>query len=463
MSGPLAAVGSPEAQRAPNRTRQAGARDHVTVACGAGFAGDRVEPAVSLAASGTVDWVALECLAERTLVHGLVARAGDAAAGYDPRLERRLTPLLPVAEASGCGVVTNLGAANPVAAGEAITRLRHRLGLPAGAVAVVTGDDVRNLLPHVTWDGANVPHEGQWLGVHAYLGMDAIAQAVADGAGVVVTGRVADSALFAGPVSGLMDLGDAGRAGAITVGHLLECGGQLTGGNLADDRGPALDAAALGDLGYPLATVSRDGTATIGVLPGAPARLDTLTCVLQLLYEVHDPRRYLTPDAALDFGEVRFEETGRNEVTMSGCRANGPPPTLKVVGFARFPGQIADVEIAFAGSGALRRAQVAAETLRIRVDRLGTDATAVDIVGVDSVLGSASRPSGEPAEARVHVSARCASAELAQAVEDEVFGLTLTGPAGGCGLRSARRPLVDVVAGRVDRQRVRARVEWVDG
>ncbi|GAC1305783.1 MAG: hypothetical protein NVSMB16_01430 [Acidimicrobiales bacterium] len=262
--------------------------DELTVGCGAGFAGDRIDPAVDLAASGSVDCVVLECLAERTLVSGLVARSSDPGTGYDPRLERRLAPLLPVAHARGCRVVTNLGSANPPAAGQAIVALARGLGLEL-RVAVVTGDDIASRAAVVAWERETLPEDGELLGVHAYLGISGMARALAEGADVVVTGRVADSSLFAAPVDGLLGLDEQGLAGATAIGHLLECSGQLTGGNLAATRGPQLHAAELAGLGYPLATVGRDGSAVIGVLPGKPARLDALTCTLQLLYEVHDP------------------------------------------------------------------------------------------------------------------------------------------------------------------------------
>lgn len=435
-------------------------RNQVSVGCGAGFAGDRIEPAVELASSGLVDWVALECLAERTLVGGLIARVADPGKGYDERLVRRLTPLLPAAATTGCGIVTNMGAANPIAAGSEVVKLYRRLGMPPGRVAVVTGDDMSTRIEDVTWDGGP-PEGGEWIGVHAYLGTSGMTEAVDGGATVVVTGRVADSALFAAPVKGHLDLDDDGLAGALAAGHLLECGGQLTGGNLAA-AGRDLDISELANLGYPMATVQRDGKSVMSVLPNKPARLDPLGCTLQLLYEVHDPSKYLTPDLALDFTAVQFAELSENTVAMKGVTAAGIPGSLKAVGFYRRPGAMADVEIGFAGSGALQRAQRAGEVLRRRLAGLDVE-FAVDIVGLNSILGFEGSPGDvQPAEVRVHTSARCSSSELAQAVEDEVFGLTLTGPAGGSALRSERRPRVEVISGTIDRSLVHERVEFLE-
>lgn len=439
------------------------ARGTLTVGCGAGFAGDRIEPAVEMAGSGQVDFVGLECLAERTLVTGLIERAANPRAGYDRRIERRLGPLIPVALANGCGIVSNLGSANPFAAAERIVELCRREGLSGFRVAAVLGDDLGQRSDAVEWEGDPLAGGGQWLGSHAYLGTTEIAEAFRGGASIVVTGRVADSALFAAPAIAGAELEQGLLAGALTAGHLLECGGQLTGGNLAASRGTQLAAHEFADLGYPVATIDGDGSFVLGVLPGKPARLDAVSATLQLLYEVHDPRQYHTPDLTLDFGELRFEEIGENRVRVTGASGAGRPATLKAVGFVRRPGEVADVEITYAGQGALGRAEVAAETLRRRMEMLGFADFAVDLVGVDSVLGRVGDvPVGySPPEVRVHISSRCATGEEAQVVEDEVYALTLSGPAGGCSLRSERRPNVSVVSGRVSRDAVHVSVEYL--
>lgn len=438
-----------------------------TIGAGAGFAGDRLDPAVALAASGKVDTVVLECLAERTLVPAIKARAENPQAGADPRLRRRLTPLLPAAARSGCRIVSNLGAANPRAAGVAIAQLAGELRLTGKRVAAIQGDDVMFLRDQVNWvrpiEGKGAS-QGRLIGAHAYLGSTALAQALDEGADVVVTGRVADSALFAAAARNHLDAGDAALAGAIAVGHLLECAGQLTGGNYEPAgsvrAGSGLSAAGYAALGYPLAHVYADGSADICVLDGAPAVLNAITCTLQLLYEVHDPSRYATPDLVLDFSGIRFEQTGHNRVHMSGARSLGPPPTLKVAGFLELPGYIADCEIGFAGSGAARRAQCAADTLRLRLSAWVPDDLAIDLVGIDSVLRAGSLPGAAPAELRVHVSARCADLDMAQVIEDEVYALTLSGPAGGCSVRSERRNRIEVLDGFIAPDRVRTEIIW---
>jgi len=236
----------------------------------------------------------------------------------------------------------------------------------------------------------------------------------------------------------------------------------MTGGNFEGPGGWTLDARAFADLGYPIANVEADGSAELSILDGTGGRVDALTCTLQLLYEVHDPSHYITPDAIVDFTGVSFEQVGERRVRVSGARSKGKPERLKVSGFAEVPGAISDVEIAYAGEGALRRAEVAADVLRLRLADLGVENAAVDLVGVNAVLGPVSRPlAADPVELRVHVSAACDDLELAQAVEDEVFALTVSGPAGGAGIRSERRfPRTEVVDGLIDRELVCQELVW---
>ena len=431
------------------------------IGSGAGFAGDRVDPAVALAASGQVDAVALECLAERTLVPAIKARADNPNAGFDTRLRRRLTPLIPAAAKTNCKIISNLGAANPVAAGQAIAELAKDLGVSGLRIAAVEGDDVMALANHVKW---TKPLTGRLIGAHAYLGCVPMAEALEAGADVVVTGRVADSALFAAPVRQFLNQDPSALAGALTVGHLLECGGQLTGGNYDTLGGPKpgnpLSAADFANLAYPVAHVYADGSADITVLDGVPAILDALTCTLQLLYEVHDPFRYITPDLTLDFSGIRFEQIGPQRIRMTGAKTSGPPSTLKVAGFMELPGFIADCEIGFAGTGAYERAQRAADTLRLRLSDWSDEQLSIDLVGVNSVLRAGSLKMAAPAEVRVHVSAKCKDADMAQVIEDEIYTLTLSGPAGGCSVRSERRNRIEILDGFIEPSLVKTNIRW---
>jgi Acyclic terpene utilisation family protein AtuA len=434
-------------------------RRSYVVGAGAGFAGDRIEPAVAMARSGMVDAIALECLAERTLIAALRARQAAPDTGYDARLRRRLKPLL-AESGKRCKVVTNLGAANPAAAARSARALALEIGQPELRIAAVIGDDVGDRVGEIEWTEPTAG--GEWIGAHVYLGVDPMVAALEQGADVVITGRSADSSLFAAGPLQAMELDAQGLAGALTLGHLLECSGQLSGGNLTEPNQPDLTAAEYARIGYPVGELARDGTAVIRLLEGDPGRLNPIGCALQLLYEVHDPRAYITPDAVLDFSAIEFEPIGPNRVRMSGARARPRPERLKVVGFLARRGLIADIEIGFAGTGALGRARSSAEILRLRLaDQFGADDLRIDLVGVDSVLGAGSLPlRADPPELRVHVSARCADAALAQIIEDEIYTLTISGPAGGGSVRSERRPNIETITGFLPRDRVPTHIEW---
>jgi hypothetical protein len=434
-------------------------RKSFVLGAGAGFSGDRIEPAVSMARSGEVDAIALECLAERTLIAALRARQASAESGYDARLRRRLKPLL-AATGKRCRVLSNLGAANPAAAARAARAVAIEIGKPDLRIAAVVGDDVGDRAGDIEWTEST--EGGEWIGAHVYLGVEPMVAALERGADVVITGRVADSSLFAAAPVQAMDLDENGLAGALTLGHLLECSGQISGGNLTEPGNPDLTAAEYARIGYPIGELSRDGTAIVRLLEGDPGRLNTIGCTLQLLYEVHDPRAYITPDAVLDFSGIEFEALGPNRVRMSGARMRAKPERLKVVGFLARRGLVADIEIGFAGTGALSRARNSAEILQLRLgDQFGADALRIDLVGIDSVLGAGSRPLlAEPPELRVHVSAFCEDASVAQIVEDEIYTLTISGPAGGGSVRSERRPRIETITGFIGRDQVPTHIEW---
>jgi hypothetical protein len=427
---------------------------------GAGFAGDRIEPAVAMARSGEVDAIALECLAERTLINALKTRQASGEGGYDPRLRRRFTPLFRALAEKRCKVLSNLGAANPAAAARAARAIAREVGAGDLRIAAVIGDDIADRINEIDW--VHSTEDGEWIGAHVYLGIGPMVEALQGGADVVITGRVADSSLFAAAPVQAFDLDSDGLAGALTLGHLLECSAQLTGGNFAEPRAPELTADEFARIGYPIGELDRDGSAVIRLLDGDPGRVNAVTCTVQLLYEVHDPSAYITPDATLDFSGIKFTEIAKNRVRMTGARTGPAPKTLKVVGFMARKGVVADIEIGYAGSGALSRAQSAADILRKRLESsIPPGELMIDLVGVNSVLGAASAPlRAEPPEVRTHISASCADPELAQTIEDEVYTLTISGPAGGCSVRSERRARIETLTGFIPRERVPHRIDF---
>ena len=304
------------------------------VGCGAGYAGDRLEPAVELVERGDLDCLVFECLAERTIALAQHARARDPQAGFDPRLRERMEAVLTASHARGITLITNMGAANPRAAAACVRDVAVRAGVRDLTIATVIGDDVTSEMANGTYRSTEADHPfvpDSVVSANAYLGAEPIVEALRGGADVVITGRVADPSLFVAPIVAAFgwSLDDWARLGIATLaGHLLECAGQATGGYFAD---PGLkDVPHLERLGFPLAEITSDGRLIVTKVPGSGGLVTTATCTEQLLYEVHDPAAYLTPDVVADFSHVTFEADGPDRVRAQGASGRRRPDTLKV-------------------------------------------------------------------------------------------------------------------------------------
>ena len=436
-----------------------GAQTRFRIGCGAGFSGDRLDAAVLLAERGELDWLALECLAERTIALAQLRRRKNADEGFDPQLQRRMEALLPIACRSGMRIITNMGAANPLAAGQAIVELAARLGLRI-RIAVVTGDDVLDRLDLCTRAMETqrpLFEHGAVVSANAYVGADAILEAIESGAEVIVTGRVADPSLFVAPIAHhfgwAMDDWDH-LARATCIGHLLECAGQICGGYYADPGRKEIPDMA--HLGFPYAEVTTDGVATIGKVDGTGGRITLATVKEQLLYEVTNPFGYVTPDVIADFSNVALEEVARDRVVVSGARGKPRPSELKVsVGY--LAGFVGEGEIGYAGRNAQGRAELAG---RIVEQRLAGpfDALRIDLVGASSLHGRALDPAARPYEVRLRVAARAPTSEQAALIGEEVEALYTNGPAGGGGARSRVYEQVGIVSSLIQRRDVVSRV-----
>jgi hypothetical protein len=449
----------------------------IRIGSGAGYSGDRIEPAVELADKGQLDYLVFECLAERTIALAQQARLADPEAGFDPLLAARMSRVLPfVARGREPGqrrlrLISNMGAANPLAAAREVRRIAVALGLPGLKVAAVSGDDVLAALqanPQQVLDsGATIASLGHRLiSANAYLGIDGIVQALADDADVVITGRVADPSLFLAPQ--VFEFGwaqnDWPRLGRGTlVGHLLECAGQITGGYFADPG--YKEVPDLARLGFPLAEVDAAGTAVISKVAGSGGRIDTATCTEQMIYEVHDPSAYLTPDVTADFSGVSFMQVAPDEVTAAGASGHPRPETLKVsVGY--LDGWIGEGQIAYGGPGALARAQLARAVVLERLKLTGVvhDEVRAELIGVDALHGAAlgARTQSEPWEVRLRVAARCVDRAQAVRIGNEVETLYTNGPYGGGGATKSVRQVVAVASLLMPRSAVSAVVHMED-
>lgn len=438
------------------------------IGCAAGFSGDRVDAAgpvvEALIAAGGPAVLIFETLAERTLALAQLARRNQPEGGYEPLLVELLRPVLARCLQAGVRIVSNFGAANPVGAARRIHALARELGVPSPRIAVVEGDDLNLSDRRALW--ADAATGLRVVSANAYLGAEAIADALLDGAQIVVCGRVADPSLTVGPA--LAHYGwrrdDWDRlARATMAGHLLECGAQVSGGYYAD---PGFkDVPGLANLGYPIAEIDADGDCTITKPPGTGGRIDEHTVTEQLLYEVHDPLAYLTPDVVADLGEAEVTQIGPDRVRLTGVRGHPRPATLKV-NICHETGWLAEGEISYAGARAEARARLAAQVLRERLQGLGP--MRVDLIGVSSLFGDddgrwlEAQAVGEARDVRLRVAWRQTDQARAERLPREVTALYTCGPAGGGGVRTALRPRLGTVSCLVPRDRVPASHRFIE-
>jgi acyclic terpene utilization AtuA family protein len=427
------------------------------IGTGAGFAADRLDAAVELAQRGKLDVMVLECLGERTVAFAHRDRLADPRRGYNHLLERRMRALLPVCHAAGTTIITNMGAANPRAAAEHTQEIARDLGIAGLKIACIEGDDVSGLLsadqPFMDEPGTIAAIKHRIVGMNAYLGADAIVPALDAGADVVIGGRLADPSMYLAPLKrhfGWKNSDMGALAAGTLVGHLMECGMQITGGYFAD---PGIkDVPDLARCGYPIAEVSADGSAVITKLPDTGGFVTAATVKEQLLYEVHDPANYLTPDVTADFSRVEIKDHGFNRVRVSDAAGHARPEHLKVtVGFDA--GVLAEAGVSYAGPSASARGRLAADIVEARLKNthgLESDLR-IDLIGASSLFATAGKVNTDSEDVRLHVATRTTNREEAELLLWEVEALLCCGPAGGGGFRGVISPAIMTKSVLIDR------------
>jgi hypothetical protein len=442
----------------------------IRLGAGAGYSGDRIEPAVELAERGALDYLVFECLAERTIALAQQRRCRDRSLGYDPLLESRMRAVLSAALRGGTRIITNMGAANAVAAARKTVEVARELGVRGVRVAAIIGDDVLEAVRRGNYrleeSGESVASLGDRIvSANAYLGVEPMVSALARGAQVVITGRAADPAIFVAPLVHEFgwSLEDPVRMGQATViGHLLECAGQITGGYFADPGFKEVEGLAR--LGFPIGEVQENGDVTITKLPGTGGQVTAATCKEQLLYEIHDPQRYFQPDVVADFSHVEIDEVGPDRVRVRGGRGSRRPPSLKVsIGYV--DGYIGEGQISYAGPGAVGRARLALDIVRERLNLIGVRSSEArfDLIGIDSLHGTGlSRGHPDPYEVRLRVVARADSQDEADRIGNEVETLYTNGPAGGGGATRLTREVLAVQSVLLPRELVSPSIEVLE-
>lgn len=437
----------------------------IRIGTGAGYSGDRIEPAVDLAKLGNLDYLVFECLAERTIAQAYHRKLEDPKKGYDTLLEERMRRILPSCAENKTKIITNMGAANPRAAADKVLDLIKEMELDNLKVGVILGDDILKQL--LTRDFAKLRNPKEVLDIkdrvisaNAYLGSFPIIEALIQDADIVITGRTCDPSLFLAPM--MFEFGwkedDWDKMGfGIAISHLLECGAQVTGGYFAD---PGFkDVEDLANLGFPIAEVSENCEAFITKLQDAGGEVSLRTCKEQILYEVHDPGSYFTSDGVSDFTKIKLEEIEKNVVKVTGGGGGERPKKLKVsIGFRN--GYIGEAQISYVGEGAKKRAELAAQILleRFRILNLIFENLRFDFIGGGS-LSPGSQTINTLNEVRLRVVGRAETQNTAEKLCNEVEALYTNGPAGGGGVTKRVEENIAITSSFIPRDEVKPTVE----
>jgi len=408
----------------------------VRIGSGSAWWGDRIEPAARLAREGRLDYLCFETMAEATVSAAQVrARRDPSFQGYDTYLDDRMDAVLQACLDNGTRIISNQGWINPEGAAQRIVEHLRKRGARGVKVAAVTGniitERIQELSDTILETGKPVASlEGTVISAEAYLGAEPIVEALKSGAQIVVTGRVADPSLFLAPMMyefdwDALDHERIGRGSGI--GHLMECAAQVTGGYFCDPG--YKEVPAPWNLGFPIAEVDSDGSAVITKLDGTGGAVNLMTVKEQMLYEVHDPANYITPDAVVDFTTSRLEQVGPDRVRVTSIGGKRRTATLKVsIGCTE--GFVGEDMFFYAGPGAVRRAELARTILqeRFKAVDLQAEEIRIDFIGLNSVHGRATPANApEPYEVAVRVAARTQSREQAMKIGREVDAMAVCG------------------------------------
>ncbi|KTG25302.1 hypothetical protein AWR38_21145 [Idiomarina sp. WRN-38] len=442
----------------------------VVVGCGAGFSGDRTDAARplvdALMSYDAPRALMFETLGERTLAAAQLRRIKDPDSGDEPLLEEFLSPVLSDCLANHITILGNFGAANPTAACRRIQQLAQRLGHSQACLATIHGDDVRDRLHALGWQAwegekRSISALEQVVAANVYLGADALIEAMAQGAQVVITGRVADPSLALAPLcyyhSWAGDDWDKLAAGAL-AGHLIECGTQVTGGYFADPG--VKEVPGMASLGYPLVEVERNGRLVVTKPPGTGGLVTEQTVKEQLLYEIHNPGAYITPDVVIDLEHVRVRQLTKDRVEVTGVRGKPAPDRLKTT-VSFLDGYQGEAEISYAGPNAFARANLARETLRQRLAlRCPANLRArFDLIGISSVFDGDSQLTAQTLQdaandIRLRLAVEHADKSVVELATQELLALYCCGPAGGGGVRRHHTQRLKTASYLVPRQQV---------
>jgi hypothetical protein len=448
------------------------------IASGQGFWGDWLEAPARQVTGGPIDFLMMDYLAEVTMSIMQKQRSRDPALGYAKDFVPLMEHLLPELVARGVRVTANAGGVNPRACADALIEAARRRGLAGRMrVGIVTGDDLLDRLDDLAARGhalANMDTgeplstvRERVLSANAYLGAGPIVEALDRGANVVITGRVTDTGLTLAPMIHTFGwrADDWDRLAAGTVaGHIIECGAQCSGGNCLVDweRIPHME-----DPGYPIVEATTDGGFAVTKHPGTGGRISVASITEQLLYEMGDPRRYITPDVIADFTTIRLAEDGPDRVRVSGIKGTAATSSLKV-SVSYFYGYKAVGTLVYAWPDAYEKARAADRILRERLRRLGLQYEEIltEFVGAGATHGRlAGPPSPDLPEVQLRIGVRARKKAPVERFTREIAPLILNGPPSVTGFAGGRPKVEEIVAywpALIPKSEVRPRVEIVE-
>ncbi len=451
----------------------------VRIAAGQGFWGDWLEAPYRQVTGGRIDYLMMDYLAEVTMSILQKQKTRNSALGYATDFVTQMERILPAVVERGIKVTANAGGVNPRACAAAVAAVARKLGLGGKVtIGVVTGDDLLGRLDGLIARGHDLKNldtgrplrdvRDTVLSANAYLGAAPVVDALQRGAQIVITGRVTDTGLTLAPMMHAFgwpaDAWDLIAAGTV-AGHTIECGAQASGGNCLDRWESIPDLA---NVGYPIVDAREDGSFDLVKHPGTGGRIDVACVTEQLLYEMGDPRAYITPDGVADFTTIQLKQAGKNRVRVSGVK--GKPATDKLkVSIAYFYGYKAIGTLVYAWPDALAKAQAADRILRQRLENLGLQFEAIhtEFLGATATHGSLALADIDPEaipEVQLRIGVRARDQAPVDRFTREIAPLILNGPPSVTGFAGGRPKPEEIVAywpALIDKRMVEPAVELV--
>ncbi|KXK51577.1 MAG: ATPase [Chlorobi bacterium OLB5] len=432
-------------------------KESIRIASGQGFWGDLIDAPVHQASKGPIDYLMMDYLAEVTMSILMKQKLKNPAFGYARDIPPLMERLLPLMKEKGFKVITNGGGVNPIACRDAIFEVAKKLGISGIKIGVVMGDNILDNIDTLLNEGVLLKNmetgesaetiKDKILSANVYFGAAPVVEALKQGADIVITGRVTDTGLTLAPMIYEFgwDMNDFNKMSAGTIaGHIIECGGQASGGNFLGDWESVPDLARIG---FPIVEAHKDGTFYITKHENTGGLVSVETVSEQLLYEIGDPKEYITPDCVADFTSIHLDQEGKDRVKVYGI--SGRPATeFYKVSMSYDDGFSAFSTLTYSAPDALKKAEAADKILRTRLNDLGLkfEEIRTEFLGYNSCHGPLVKRSEDISEVVLRIGVRAKDKATIERFSKEIAPLILTGPPSVTGFAGGRPKPSDVVA-----------------